>query len=112
MISDGIIEFEKRNIKQEVHFVTSLTNCWGICLLLMGDNTQVSTFLFTDGSKYEGEWKMSEEGLKVREGFGSYITGPEKYVGTWKDDKISGSGVYNFSSGAVYEGEFLNGYPS
>lgn len=66
-----------------------------------------SEFSFADGSQYNGEWKEMN-GRKVREGEGTFIYGKEKYVGSWVDDKMHGSGEYNFGSGAIYRGNFTN----
>lgn len=65
-------------------------------------------FSFPDGSFYEGDWKETQ-GVKVREGHGTYICGPEKYVGSWVNDRIQGKGEYHYSSGAVYTGDFQDG---
>jgi hypothetical protein len=66
-------------------------------------------FEFPDSSRYVGEWKEWKEGLrKVREGKGTFINGPEKYDGSWFDDKMNGYGEYYFASGAIYKGNFQN----
>jgi len=36
-------------------------------------------------------------------------SGNEYYEGTWKEDKMHGYGVYHYTSGAVYSGEWVNG---
>lgn len=65
-------------------------------------------FSLPDGSEYDGEWKETH-GQKVRDGQGTFICGPEKYVGTWVSDRIQGKGEYSFSSGATYSGDFQDG---
>lgn len=67
------------------------------------------TFSFPDGSSYTGEYTTSENGVKVRNGKGSYVNISEKYVGCWVNDKMSGEGMYQFASGAVYQGKFQDG---
>mmetsp|Transcript_29398 Transcript_29398/g.54436 ORF Transcript_29398/g.54436 Transcript_29398/m.54436 type:complete len:157 (-) Transcript_29398:187-657(-) len=66
------------------------------------------TFLYPDGSKYEGDWR-SVDGLRFRQGRGKFTTGPESYEGDWNEDVMEGQeGTYTFSSGAVYTGGFIN----
>ena len=60
-------------------------------------------FLLLDNSQYDGEWKEID-GIKVRDGTGILISGPEKYSGQWENDSMNGIGEYTFSSGAVYTG--------
>ena len=62
-------------------------------------------FIFPDGSQYDGGW-VELNGIKVREGQGTFRIGPEEYIGTWTNDQMSGYGIYKFASGAVYDGEF------
>ncbi len=64
-------------------------------------------FLLPDNSKYSGEWKVVN-GLKQRCGTGTWISGPEKYVGQWDNDSMNGQGEYTFSSNSVYNGNFSN----
>jgi hypothetical protein len=64
-------------------------------------------FLYPNGAQYEGEWKSSN-GIKSRDGQGTFTFGPEKYSGEWKNDLMNGEGVYHFSSGACYIGSFVN----
>jgi hypothetical protein len=66
------------------------------------------SFIFEDGSKYEGEYSLVNE-MKIRSGKGVYSSGPEQYDGYWSNDKMSGTGVYKFANGAVYVGEFQDG---
>ena len=33
----------------------------------------------------------------------------DTYEGAWKDDNMHGKGVYSYSDGSVYEGDFQNG---
>lgn len=68
-------------------------------------------FNLPDGTEYEGDWKESH-GKKVREGHGTYVCGPEKYVGNWVNDRMHGKGEYHFSSGAIYNGDFQDGMMS
>ena len=63
------------------------------------------SFVFVDGSKYEGEYTNKADGSRIRDGFGVYITGPERFEGTWVNDAMK-QGKYLFAAGASYEGEF------
>lgn len=68
------------------------------------------TFQFPDGTQYIGEYAVVEGLGKVRHGKGTYTsTGSERYTGSWINDKMSGEGVYNFASGCVYSGAFVDG---
>jgi hypothetical protein len=64
-------------------------------------------YQWTDGSHYEGEVKAS-----LRDGVGTFIAPNDeaKYTGEWKDGLRHGKGRIEFAGGAVYEGDFFNGY--
>lgn len=66
-------------------------------------------FILPDQSSYVGEW-MEVDGVKTRQGKGVHTIGPEKYIGNWEKDKMSGEGEYHFSSGAVYKGQFKDNF--
>eukprot|EP01038_Epipyxis_sp_PR26KG_P012585 gene12585-16876_t len=68
--------------------------------------TASGKFTLPDGSQYEGSCK-EVNGIRVREGQGTFSSGPEKYVGTWENDDMHGEGEYTFSSNAVYKGNFV-----
>ena len=60
------------------------------------------TYVYSDGSKYVGQWKDS-----VKNGEGTYFyTNGSKYVGQWKDDKKNGKGSYTFHDERKYVGEW------
>jgi len=83
------------------------------------------TFIFSDGSKYVGEWKDDKcdgkgtytsldgekyvgefkENMRNGKGTCTYQDG-SKYVGEWKGGKYDGQGTYIFPSGEKYVGEF------
>ena len=87
-------------------------------------------FEFIDGTIYEGQWKLIDN-VKMRHGEGTLrhsgidlkflqvwfvnsIQGSssetaEEYRGTWAEDKMHGYGVYRYTSGAVYSGEWVKG---
>ncbi|MCQ2818644.1 MAG: hypothetical protein MJ252_15365 [archaeon] len=78
--------------------------------------TGTGTFFYPNGNIYEGEYKQLTTGVKIREGKGKYIISPsednpngiERYEGDWKEDKMTGNGIYYYSNGEIYEGEWLN----
>eukprot|EP00933_Yihiella_yeosuensis_P026492 TRINITY_DN20578_c0_g2_i1.p1 TRINITY_DN20578_c0_g2~~TRINITY_DN20578_c0_g2_i1.p1 ORF type:complete len:397 (-),score=70.01 TRINITY_DN20578_c0_g2_i1:220-1410(-) len=75
----------------------------------------------SSGQIYFGDVDEKEDGSCIRHGLGLQIVTAEtvkgenvvwgRYQGSWKKDAITGSGVYRWSDGSVYEGCFLNGRP-
>ena len=65
------------------------------------------TFTYSNGSKYEGEWKEGKQ-----DGQGT-LTSPSgyKYEGEWKDGKPDGQGTEFFPDGIKGIGEFREGRP-
>ena len=63
------------------------------------------TQIFTNGAKYEGEWK---DGKVHGQGIGTFPDG-SKYVGEHKYGMIDGYGINTFADGQRYEGEFKVG---
>lgn len=50
----------------------------------------MGTFIYPDGSKYEGEWKSG-----IRDGLGKYTyANGDWYDGSWKHNTKDGHGVY------------------
>ena len=72
-------------------------------------------FEYVDQTLYIGEWKLQDDGKKVKHGKGKIVfpgaegTGGEEYDGEWQDDVMSGYGTYKFTSGNVYSGNWDNG---
>lgn len=65
--------------------------------------------MFSNGDRYDGEYRQLPGGITVRSGFGIHLSADGTiYMGIWDNDKMNGSGRLQFSSGAVYEGEFVN----
>lgn len=62
--------------------------------------------LYSDAAKYEGE--INNQGLKQGRGIYHYSNG-DKYLGEWFNDLFNGKGVYIFSLGERYEGDLQNG---
>ncbi|CAF1204981.1 unnamed protein product [Didymodactylos carnosus] len=64
------------------------------------------TFIYPDGSKYEGEWNEN-----VREGYGKYsYPNNDTYEGEWKNHQRSGKGTYTYAATkAQYTGTWNNG---
>jgi hypothetical protein len=71
---------------------------------------EVGCFTFSDGSSYDGEFENREVNgakLQVRQGKGTYSNGPEKYIGNWESDVMSGEGTYTFASGKTSQVVYL-----
>jgi hypothetical protein len=62
------------------------------------------TFVWNDGSKYEGFWHNGKACGKGR--LINAVGGV--YEGDWVDDKANGNGKYIYSDGSVYDGQWLN----
>lgn len=73
-------------------------------------------FEYINGTLYSGNWKLLN-GQKVKHGHGkitfqSMMTsgfGEEEYEGDWEDDMMHGYGVYKYTSGATYSGQWHKG---
>ena len=65
------------------------------------------TFTFPDGSKYVGEYK---DGKISGQGTFTWADG-EQYVGDWKEGLIHGQGTNFFSDGTKIKGEFREDEP-
>ena len=61
---------------------------------------------FYDGEYIEGQSEDGDVEKRVRDGYGIYDDGVEKYEGNFVNDMYHGRGKIVFASGAVYEGEF------
>ena len=46
------------------------------------------------------------EGTLIHSGTTAYEKGNESYSGNWSYDKMEGYGIYTYTSGAVYSGEW------
>ena len=74
-------------------------------------------FEYGNGTIYEGQWKIVGNNIKVKHGEGTLIhagttaheKGNEEYRGTWVEDKMEGYGIYKYTSGAIYSGEWKDG---
>jgi hypothetical protein len=64
--------------------------------------------VYTDGSVYEGEGEWNGS----RSGNGTYVfSDGSKYVGEWLNNKGHEKGVYTHGNGDVYTGSFVGGVP-
>nr|XP_047904284.1 MORN repeat-containing protein 2 isoform X1 [Anser cygnoides] len=65
------------------------------------------SFTFPNKDKHEGECKKTPTGVLQRNRHGVHTSANGMtYIGTWKNDKMNGTGRLEHPSGAVYEGEF------
>ncbi|KAJ8321944.1 hypothetical protein KUTeg_000415 [Tegillarca granosa] len=68
-----------------------------------------TTYIFPNGDRYDGEYKHASDGSLERDGQGTHTTKDRTvYDGSWKEDKMNGTGRLVHPSGAVYEGDFIN----
>jgi len=78
-------------------------------------------FEYINGTLYAGNWKL-HNGVKVKHGHGKITfptatvastqpsdLGVEDYAGDWVEDVMHGYGVYRYTSGAVYSGQWHEG---
>ena len=65
------------------------------------------TYIFFDGSKYDGEWK---DDFPNGQGIMTWTDG-SKYVGEFKDGLPNGKGTLTSADGKIHVGEFKNGAP-
>jgi hypothetical protein len=74
-------------------------------------------FEYINGTMYAGNWKL-HNGAKVKHGHGkitypsagaSSDVGVEEYEGDWEEDLMHGYGVYKYTSGAAYTGQWHKG---
>ena len=76
----------------------------------------IGRFEYINGTMYQGNWKLSN-GVKVKHGHGKITFsgttasefGNEEYEGDWEEDLMHGYGVYKYTSGAVYSGQWQKG---
>ena len=64
------------------------------------------TYLFSNGNKYEGEWKnyrCNGHGIFT---FAAGKFKGSKYVGEWENNKMNGFGTFTFANGDIYEGQW------
>ena len=105
--------------------------------IMLNDKREIKgTMIYTNGAKYEGQWKNDKKngkgiftsshyfnckykvGMKYEgefkddkfDGYGvtSYTNG-DKFEGEWKNNKQYGKGVVSYFDGSKYEGEWKNG---
>jgi hypothetical protein len=62
------------------------------------------TYVWVDGTKYEGGWYRDMEYGKGEKRFSN----GDSYSGEWKDGCFHGQGLYKWADGTVYEGKWDN----
>ena len=68
------------------------------------------TYVYSDGDKYEGQWKDDKrhgKGTVTYRGQDGNVV--EKYEGDWYEGKMHGFGRYVYADGGVYEGQWVDG---
>lgn len=77
-------------------------------------------FEYVNLTLYIGEWKLMDDGTKVKHGQGKIVfpgvsnshdkqIGNEEFDGQWHEDQMHGHGTYKFTSGNVYTGNWEKG---
>jgi hypothetical protein len=62
-------------------------------------------FFFSNGDKYEGDWKDNK-----RDGEGKFINKKGRYEGEFKDDLKEGKGTFFYNNGNVYDGYYKDNH--
>lgn len=68
-------------------------------------NKETNTITYSNGDIYTGD---IINGLRHGNGTMTFVATGDVYVGTFKEDQISGKGVFKYANGDVYDGEVLN----
>jgi hypothetical protein len=73
---------------------------------------QIDSFIFANGDRYDGEYKITDEGNIIRHGYGKHISANQEFIyeGSWEQDKMHGTGRLTFVNGTSYEGEFQSNF--
>ena len=62
--------------------------------VLVAGTLQTGVYVFPNGDKYEGEYRMSADGVIERHGRGVYVSfDGTTYSGDWVSDALSGQGA-------------------
>ena len=81
--------------------------------IMLDDKREIKgTMLYSNGAKYDGEWKNDKKNGKGVFTSSHYYncrkTVGMKYEGEFKDDKFDGYGITTYTNGDKYEGEWKN----
>lgn len=74
-----------------------------------GRANEYEVLTLSNGDVYEGELGLSQDGSRMRHGFGSYTYGKGQYMryrGQWQNDKKHGYGVMLTRDGGAYAGQW------
>ena len=71
------------------------------------DGETSSSFSFSNGDKYKGNWR---DGMRAYSGTYTWNNG-DKYIGQWKGNQMH-IGTYYWNNGAKYTGEWMNNQPN
>ncbi|XP_062507531.1 MORN repeat-containing protein 2-like [Corticium candelabrum] len=75
----------------------------------VAETVESGVYVFPNGDKYEGNYRLSLNGVIERHGRGVYFSSDgTTYSGEWVNDSMSGEGKIVYSSGAIYEGGLFN----
>ncbi|CAF1420917.1 unnamed protein product [Adineta ricciae] len=93
----GTYTYHKKTANQSVKYVGNWEN---------DQKHGKGTMTFSNGDKYEGDWKNNN--MESKKSIYTYKDN-SKYEGAWKNDDKNGEGVLTYSNGDVYEGQFKDG---
>ena len=74
-----------------------------------GDPHGTGTETYTNGSKYEGQYKDGKKHGTGTQTWGRGSWEGDRYEGQWKDGKRHGTGTYTEANGDTYEGQYKDG---
>ena len=63
---------------------------------------------YPNGDRYVGEYKVDMDKKEILHGKGEYVSKGFKYTGEFRDNKKQGKGVYIWSDGARFTGDFAD----
>jgi hypothetical protein len=70
------------------------------------------SFIFANNDQYTGEYIVTDDGQMMRHGHGKHTSADQQliYEGTWKHDKMHGTGRLTYGNGTSYNGDFQSNY--
>ena len=81
-------------------------------LQMTSSKQRSNSFIFANGDQYDGDYIIADEAHIMRHGQGKHTSADQQliYEGTWKNDKMHGTGRLTYGDGTSYDGEFQSNY--
>ena len=99
----AINDLLKNNSSEESNKIKEYDNGRYIGGFVNGKREGKGTFFYSNGKRYEGEWKDDmEDGLGIM----YYNKRKDRYEGSFKKGKKEGKGIYYYDNGNRYEGDW------